>query len=130
MGCQSQRENGGRTEIVTARRAASITGFEVRLIEDGLPNHYGLFEADVPILEDHGKHPRRVLERLVERNWSRVSRLAMERDGWRCVDCGRFRNLSGDHIIPRSRGRKDTLENTATRCIPCHEAKHRRRKTA
>lgn len=43
-----------------------------------------------------------------------------ERDGWRCFDCGRRGTLTPHHIIPRSQGGGDELENLITLCLDDH----------
>ncbi|MEN9448441.1 MAG: hypothetical protein RJA25_1731 [Bacteroidota bacterium] len=49
------------------------------------------------------------------------------RDNWRCVACGRSAEdnviLHVDHIIPRSKGGKDELENYQTLCETCNIGK-------
>jgi HNH endonuclease len=49
-----------------------------------------------------------------------LTRMVFDRDGWECVSCGGHRYLSVDHVIPRSRGGTDDLENLQTMCIPCN----------
>ena len=50
-----------------------------------------------------------------------------QRDGWKCVSCGRTAHdniiLHIDHIIPRSKGGSDTLENYQTLCNLCNLGK-------
>lgn len=50
-----------------------------------------------------------------------------QRDHWRCIACGRGSQddviLHVDHIIPRSKGGKDTLENYQTLCHECNIGK-------
>lgn len=50
-----------------------------------------------------------------------------QRDGWKCVACGRGSHddviLHVDHIVPRSKGGKDTLENYQTLCDVCNIGK-------
>jgi 5-methylcytosine-specific restriction endonuclease McrA len=51
------------------------------------------------------------------------------RDGYTCRDCNRALlpdELECDHIIPTSKGGTDAMDNLATRCITCHEAKTNR----
>lgn len=38
-----------------------------------------------------------------------------------CGGAGDWRRLSRSHIIPKSRGGKDTMENLLVECYPCHE---------
>jgi ribosomal protein L32 len=43
-----------------------------------------------------------------------------KRDHNICQYCGSTRNLTIDHVIPKSRGGKDTWENLVTACYPCN----------
>lgn len=48
------------------------------------------------------------------------------RDRFRCCYCGkkyRPRELTYDHVLPRSRGGRRTFENIVTSCWPCNSAK-------
>lgn len=49
--------------------------------------------------------------------------LIMKRDGFTCQYCGADRNLTIDHVIPQSRGGKDTWENLVTCCYSCNNTK-------
>lgn len=42
------------------------------------------------------------------------------RDGFLCQYCGGGRDLTFDHMIPRSRGGRTTWENIVTACAPCN----------
>ncbi len=42
------------------------------------------------------------------------------RDGFECQYCGLNRDLTFDHLIPRSRGGLTTWENVITACSPCN----------
>jgi hypothetical protein len=46
-----------------------------------------------------------------------------ERDGYRCVKCGREKPLSIDHIVPLVRGGSRDDSNLQTLCVPCNVAK-------
>lgn len=54
----------------------------------------------------------------------------LKRDGGRCVLCGDSKKdgvkLHVDHILPRSKGGKDTLDNLQTLCQPCNLGKGNR----
>lgn len=59
---------------------------------------------------------------LVRRRLSR--RAVFYRDGFRCQYCGKeAKNLTLDHIIPRSRGGSHDWENVVSACIPCNHGK-------
>ncbi|MBX2972027.1 MAG: HNH endonuclease, partial [Flavobacteriales bacterium] len=54
-----------------------------------------------------------------------------QRDGWKCVSCGKNPVeheiiLHVDHIVPRSKGGTDTLENYQTLCDLCNLGKSNR----
>jgi hypothetical protein len=56
-----------------------------------------------------------------------------QRDGWKCVSCGRGSEddviLHVDHIVPRSKGGKDELDNYQTLCHLCNIGKSNRDET-
>lgn len=45
------------------------------------------------------------------------------RDKFTCVYCGSKKNLTIDHITPKSRGGKNTWTNMVTCCSPCNRKK-------
>lgn len=49
--------------------------------------------------------------------------LIYRRDDYRCQYCGSTKNLSIDHILPRSKGGQDTWENMVVACFPCNSKK-------
>ena len=49
-----------------------------------------------------------------------------KRDNYECAYCGRTKNLTIDHIIPKSRGGQNTWENLVTCCLPCNRFKSNR----
>ena len=53
--------------------------------------------------------------------WSKKN--VMVRDAFKCVYCGAKKNLSIDHVFPRSKGGKNTFENTVTSCVDCNNRK-------
>lgn len=50
-------------------------------------------------------------------------RAIMKRDDHRCQYCGAIKNLTIDHVIPTSKGGKDTWENMVTACLDCNGKK-------
>jgi len=46
--------------------------------------------------------------------------LIYKRDDHECQYCGAKHNLTIDHVIPRSKGGKDTWENLVVCCTPCN----------
>lgn len=60
-----------------------------------------------------------------------LRKLAIERDGYKCADCGtsgvlgsQKGSLKVHHVIPQQQGGADTLDNMVTVCIPCHTKRH------
>ena len=53
--------------------------------------------------------------------WSKSG--VLRRDGYRCSFCGDNNATSVDHIFPKSRGGRDTWENTCAACQPCNYKK-------
>ena len=63
---------------------------------------------------------------LNARRWAAVRRDAFERDGFRCVECGRNGRLECDHVTPMQRepGQDPYDPNgLQTLCRACHLAK-------
>ena len=57
------------------------------------------------------------------------NRALFERDNWQCLYCGKFfdsTQLTRDHIVPRSRGGRDTWENVVAACRRCNQHKGNR----
>jgi 5-methylcytosine-specific restriction endonuclease McrA len=50
----------------------------------------------------------------------------LERDGWRCQECGALENLQVHHLKPRSRLGDDAVTNLVTLCAVCHGKIHGR----
>jgi 5-methylcytosine-specific restriction endonuclease McrA len=48
----------------------------------------------------------------------------LERDSWRCQDCGSLENLQVHHLKSRSRLGNDEMTNLITLCAPCHKRRH------
>ena len=48
----------------------------------------------------------------------------LERDGWRCQECGSMEGLEVHHLKPRSRLGDDVMHNLITLCASCHGKRH------
>jgi hypothetical protein len=85
--------------------------------------------ADSPIVSSFGKFVRPLIIRLlnyvsVKSRKIRVNRhRIMRRDGYTCVYCGSKKNLTIDHILPKSRGGRNTWQNLITCCSGCNRIK-------
>lgn len=53
----------------------------------------------------------------------KVRNEVMEKYEYKCVWCGTQKNLSIDHILPRSRGGKDDIQNLSVACRSCNTRK-------
>lgn len=57
--------------------------------------------------------------------WEELRRRTLRRDGHACRRCGADdRTLQAHHVVPRSEGGPDRLENLITLCRPCHGVMH------
>ncbi|RQH00336.1 HNH endonuclease [Natrarchaeobius oligotrophus] len=57
--------------------------------------------------------------------WPKLRERTLRRDGYACTRCGcDDRTLQAHHVIPRSAGGPDALENLLTLCRPCHGVIH------
>jgi 5-methylcytosine-specific restriction endonuclease McrA len=83
--------------------------------------HLSITVPEVILLTRHDRMPARLVP-FSRRNLYR-------RDSNSCQYCGRVcstRDLSIDHVIPRSRGGKTNWENCVLACIPCNVRKGNR----
>jgi 5-methylcytosine-specific restriction endonuclease McrA len=68
------------------------------------------------------KNPRVKLE---PEAYDRLRLEILERDHWRCQNCGSMHNLQIHHQELRSHSGNDTKENLITLCETCHLRAHR-----
>jgi len=62
-----------------------------------------------------------------KRDWAvyeAAKRQMFVRDGYKCRHCHRRENLTPHHMVLRSKGGKDIVENLLCLCIRCHNAIH------
>lgn len=59
--------------------------------------------------------------------WASLRDMAFARDGYRCTYCGSEAGpFEIDHIIPRSKGGENTLDNVCVACRFCNRSKRDR----
>lgn len=76
------------------------------------------------IIDAAGIHDRPQENKSKNYKMSRIlSRSVMERDLYRCQNCGTHKDLTIDHICPRSKGGGDEMENLQTLCRSCNSKK-------
>lgn len=62
------------------------------------------------------------------RQWRIVRQRVFDRDGWRCVLCGKAGRLECDHIVPLAAGGAAfDMDNLRTLCRGCHIDRGRRK---
>ena len=69
------------------------------------------------------KNPRL---RLDATSYRELQRQVLERDGWRCQNCGTMHNLQVHHLKFRSHSGGDEEQNLITLCAGCHEQMHQK----
>ncbi len=85
-----------------------------------------------PILSGAAEFIRPLIIRLLNFVKYRVGKLKInrhriyKRDGHQCTYCGSKRNLTIDHIIPKSKGGENTWLNLVTCCSSCNRLKGNR----
>jgi 5-methylcytosine-specific restriction endonuclease McrA len=62
--------------------------------------------------------------KLGKRAYRLLMKRILERDGWRCQNCGSVENLLVHHKIRRSQQGDDALRNLLTLCAYCHLEEH------
>jgi 5-methylcytosine-specific restriction endonuclease McrA len=62
--------------------------------------------------------------RLGAEAYDHLRRQVLERDGWRCQQCGCATQLEVHHVRSRSGLGDDACENLITLCADCHKAIH------
>lgn len=79
-----------------------------------------------PIVAGYKTYVRPVIIRLLKyiKHFSRTLRpnrnRIYKRDGHQCVYCGSNKNLTLDHVIPKSRGGSNDWTNLVTSCFKCN----------
>jgi 5-methylcytosine-specific restriction endonuclease McrA len=71
--------------------------------------------------------PKRPRLKLHVEEYALLRRRVLERDGWRCQNCGSTKDLHMHHIEKRSKLGDDDLDNLITLCATCHQRQHRSR---
>ena len=67
------------------------------------------------------KQPRLVLN---EEAYDQLKKHVLNRDGWKCQDCGTSANLQVHHLVYRSQLGPDESTNLISLCARCHRRRH------
>jgi 5-methylcytosine-specific restriction endonuclease McrA len=62
--------------------------------------------------------------KLSAEEYSLLRNRVLERDGWRCQNCGSAKDLQVHHLAKRSKLGDDALDNLITLCATCHQRQH------
>jgi len=89
-------------------------------------------DNDSPIVGGYKTYIRPLIIRLLkyikyQRMGFRANRSRIyKRDGYECVYCGSTKDLTLDHVVPKSRGGKNEWTNLVTSCFKCNLKKSNR----
>jgi 5-methylcytosine-specific restriction endonuclease McrA len=117
-------QNYEAISVCTVRRAFLLIFLKKAELIDALEDEYirsslNFFEVPSIIrLKNYVKVPHRKV------SLSRAN--IFRRDGEQCVYCGTHKDLTIDHVIPRSKGGIDSWENLVTACHSCNSHKGNR----
>lgn len=81
----------------------------------------------------HARGEQKALRNLHNAVYDRHRAIVLDRDHWRCTECGEVKSLQVHHIKARSKGRDDRIENLRSVCCGghgCHEREHGQRQRA
>lgn len=63
--------------------------------------------------------------RLPIKKYAALCKAVLQRDGWKCRSCRSRSTLHCHHIVFRSHGGEDTMDNLITLCSSCHDGVHK-----
>jgi 5-methylcytosine-specific restriction endonuclease McrA len=66
--------------------------------------------------------------KLNPKEYTIVRNRVLERDGWRCQECGSMEGLEVHHMKRKSQLGGDVMQNLITLCVSCHGKCHGRRR--
>jgi N6-L-threonylcarbamoyladenine synthase len=69
-------------------------------------------------------HHNRPRLRLTIKEYNLLRKQVLERDRWRCQDCGSAADLHVHHLAKRSKLGGDAPHNLITLCSTCHRRRH------
>jgi 5-methylcytosine-specific restriction endonuclease McrA len=88
-----------------------------------MPLHGEPFTGPIPKPQSRAAQ-KKASDRTREREWQKVRKAVLVRDGYRCRSCGTPEKVDVHHIRFRSMGGADTSENLCALCRICHLEMH------
>lgn len=114
---------------MTLKRVARITGYEIRQLPPVVGYNqfrFGAYDGDRLVAECDNYQPQMALKGLVTIVYKIHSQAVFAAQGWKCLDCGQVKPLQIHHIVHRSKGRNDKMQNLKALCYNCHQLEHGR----
>ncbi len=106
---------------------------DIAILEDKIPDYLDKYFTEIPGGRPNLEVDEETLADIKQRADTKIKIQAgirwqvFKRDNWKCLACGRCAEddiiLHVDHILPRSKGGKDELENFQTLCDLCNIGK-------
>src|SRR5262245_9072819 len=121
------KENGGLIPpLEDAAFYLRMSDAEAKRLVEELTNQGLLDQTEDGQLEPHNwnKWQTRTCD-LLRGDWAAIRLEVLERDNWLCRYCGAAANAV-DHIIARTRGGTNDMENLVAACKPCNSRKRDR----
>lgn len=112
-----------RSIVSSARAFVIVYKGNAEVIENH-PVHFKMVDEDLKINKPSIiRIPRYV--KHAKHNIPPSRQNVFKRDGYQCVYCGNRdkRKLTIDHVVPQSKGGKNTWDNLVTACLKCNHSK-------
>lgn len=112
---------------MTLRRAETITTHDIHVArKPGLVSCSLTCDCGkIPVrIDTDGRRENEALDKLANALYAEHKRLALIRDGQKCVMCDSRWMLETDHIIARGQSGSHSVGNLRTLCHVCHEKRH------
>lgn len=91
-----------------------------KAVRRGCPMKATRFIDGKPFCDEHGPAKGHINPYYYSPEWIKLRKAALKRDGHRCRYCGN-EATQADHIVARSKGGTDSLENLAACCPVCNK---------
>jgi hypothetical protein len=111
--------------MITLKKAERIISYPITMERNQETKEWtAVCDWEAGVVKATGVNVKVVLQELIDITYklrcAEVRRLA----NYRCSNCGKGGPLQIHHIVFRSHGRVDKIENLSARCIDCHRIAH------